>query len=660
MAVVEMLRLNLIAMSYDRDKILNSLQRTGATEIKLHTPTEYTTPLIEGGEEELRSYLAKKEDTHARLVFAVQKYITENKINSDLPEKDFEISYSDFINANSLKEQVDAFCQEVDKLFEDNKNYQAELVKINRTLQDATLYAGVNCPLKIENTPHVHFEVGAILTKTKENFIKTFEAFPLSAYSFTPTDSEWEIVTLAFHKGESENAESSLPSLGFVKCPFKDGWSGKEIYDSLLSRKEQIDLEIRENTNRLFELRKGIKDLEIYCDYLAFELEKKQVASKLLSTDATFLLQAYVPKGGEEVVKSSIEKISDAIYFEFSTPSPDEMPPTYLKNNGVIKNFEAITNMYSPPNCKEFDPNTVMAFFYSVFLGFIMADVGYGLSMILGGGYIWLKSLKKESMMGKLGGVFCIGGIFTVIWGVLFNSFFGFAALPFKVMPDLQGKNMSWSLSGINVPALLVVSMLIGVGQIFAGYVCKAWQSFRKGDILDGIFDGLVWAVFSIGVAITMVAFVEEFKLSNLQPIGGIISAASLGIAVLTAGRKEKFIGKFTKGFGSAYGVINYASDILSYARLYGLMLAGAVIADIITSNSVKLICTGNVAFIILGIAIMVIGHVFNLAIGLLGAYIHDARLQYVEFYGRFFEGEGKLFTPLGSKHKYISIMRNA
>ncbi len=218
---------------------------------------------------------------------------------------------------------------------------------------------------------------------------------------------------------------------------------------------------------------------------------------------------------------------------------------------------------------------------------------------------------------------------------------------------------MSWSLAGINVPALLIISMLIGVVQIFAGYICRAVQCWRRGKILDGIFDGVVWAVFSIGVGLAIAGFVEQFNIPVLATVGGIIAGASLLVAILTAGRHEKLLGKFTKGFGSAYGVINYASDILSYARLYGLMLAGAVIADIITSNSVNLIASGNVVFIILGVAIMVIGHVFNLAIGLLGAYIHDARLQYVEFYGRFYEGEGELFTPLGSKHKHVYVLNN-
>ncbi|MGN0818077.1 MAG: V-type ATPase 116kDa subunit family protein, partial [Candidatus Coproplasma sp.] len=105
------------------------------------------------------------------------------------------------------------------------------------------------------------------------------------------------------------------------------------------------------------------------------------------------------------------------------------------------------------------------------------------------------------------------------------------------------------------------------------------------------------------------------------------------------------------------YGIINYVSDVLSYARLYGLMLSGAVIAQIVSSYSVQFITGGNPAFIILGIVLMVVGHVFNLAIGLLGAYIHDARLQYVEFYGRFYEGEGELFSPLGSQHKYVYLL---
>ena len=189
-----------------------------------------------------------------------------------------------------------------------------------------------------------------------------------------------------------------------------------------------------------------------------------------------------------------------------------------------------------------------------------------------------------------------------------------------------------WHVMGIAVPAMLVISLGIGVVHLMAGYVCKAVQCMRRGQFWDGVLDGLVWTVFSVGIGLVVLGVVDEANMPKLAYIGGATAGAMLIVAMLTAGRKEKLLGKFTKGFGAAYGIINYVSDILSYARLYGLMLSGAVISWIISDYSLQFISSGNAALIILAIFLMLIGHVFNLAIGLLGAYIHDARLQYVEF----------------------------
>ncbi|MDE7214976.1 MAG: hypothetical protein K2N68_03975, partial [Clostridia bacterium] len=202
--------------------------------------------------------------------------------------------------------------------------------------------------------------------------------------------------------------------------------------------------------------------------------------------------------------------------------------------------------------------------------------------------------------------------------------------------------------------------------HLMAGYICKAIQHMRRGHFWDGMFDGFVWAAFSIGVGVAIAGFIEQANMPILSYIGGGIAGASLLVAMLTAGRHEKVLGKFTKGFGAAYGIINYVSDVLSYARLYGLMLSGAVIAQIIAKytigdgTTVGFLLSGNPLLIILGVLIFVIGHVFNIAIGLLGAYIHDARLQYVEFFGKFYEGEGELFAPLGSNHKHIKLQSSA
>lgn len=658
MAIAEMSKLNLAAMSYDRDGILNALQRTGAAEVKLHSRTEYAVP-PRSDCEGLREYLLKNEDALSRLLAAAEKLKPRSEKKSDIPADGFEISYSDFISAGSLKSLADETVDEVNRLSESEKRLTAELSMVKRSLVEAEAYAGVAMPINVEGTAHASFKTGTIPSAARDKFAAAMSELPLASYSFVSSGRESELVMIAAHRAEAARLDGVLQSFGFIKCPFEGGITGEEAYASLKQREDSLNAGLKDVAAGLYALRLNIRSLKIYCDYLAFELEKAELAEKLLATQTTFLLEAYVPKEAEEEVASALRQTSEAVYLEFSRPSEEEVPPTLLKNNRVVKSFEAITNMYSAPSSREFDPNTVMAFFYSVFLGFIMADMGYGLMMLVGGGLLWYKKSGRGSMTGKLGGVFAIGGVLTVIWGFLFNSFFGFALLPFKVMPDLQGPGMSWSLAGIRVPALLIISMLIGVVQLCVGYICRGVQCWRRGQLADGILDGIVWALFSVGVELAMVGLVEEFNASVLVPVGGITAGAALLVAVLTAGRKEKLLGKFTKGFGSAYGVINYASDILSYARLYGLMLAGAVIADIITSNSVKLITGGNAAFVIMGVLIMVIGHVFNLAIGLLGAYIHDARLQYVEFYGRFYEGEGRLFTPLGSQHKHTYVLNN-
>lgn len=656
-----MRKLNLIAMSYDRDKILNSLQRTQATEIKLHSETEKTAPL-ETDTEALRARLARAEAALEVLLSRVENHYKEKKIKSDnLGE--VEISYSEFLGARDSAGESEQLIEKINSLLDGEKELYAELQKVNRLLSSAQIYSNMKSPLRTENSAHTVTKIGTVPSTQKDNFIKMAEDVPLLAYKFVAADAESELIMIAAHKSANAEVFDLLQSSGFSGCPFDDTRTGEELYLSLREQESGILKKLSDVKAEILSLDTRIRGLKIYCDYVGFELEKAEAAAKMRKTQATFLLEAYVPAEAQESVGQALDGATDTVWYGFSRPSEDEAPPTLLKNNKVVKNFEAVTDMYSPVNYREFDPNTIMAFFYSLFLGFIMGDVIYGLIMFVMGGFLWLKT-KRETGMKKLAGVFAIGGIFAVFWGFLFNSFLGMNALPFTVMPDAQSGR--YTLMNIKIPSVLVISMLIGMVQLLAGYICRAVQSWRRGDIWGGIFDGVSWAVFMAGALLAVVGLIDEFNLSSLAIAGGIIAAASLLVAVVTAGRKEKALGKFTKGFGAAYGVINIVSDILSYARLYGLMLSGAVIAQIISgfvvtgyNGSEPFLFSGNPAFIILGVVLMLVGHAFNLAIGLLGAYIHDARLQYVEFYGRFFEGEGSLFTPLGSKLKHTYLVFN-
>lgn len=661
MAIAEMGKLNLVAMSYDQDAILNALQRTGAAEVKFHTETEQTVALPEGGEA-LRAYLSGAEAALAVLCAAAETYNKEHKIKTDALKDGFEITYSEFMSAGEGKEEADALIAQINACTDEKNALKNELARLERALGTAKAYAPLKQPFSaFADTAHTHIRLGTVPLAAWEGLKPLLDAQELVSYGALPME-DIVLLSVAAHKSVAEETDGALQHANFAVCPYSGDTSGENHYASLLAERERALNALRENAESLYALSPQIKKLKIYCDHLGFALEKEELSEKLRATAKTFLLEAYVPKGAEEAVREAVCAVSEALYLEFSDVPDDEMPPTLMRNGEVVRNFEAITNMYSAPNARELDPNPIMAFFYSFFLGFIMGDIGYGLIMLLGGGFVYFKHRARDSGLKRIAGVFAIGGIFAVAWGILFNSLFGIAVLPFTVMPNAQTD--MWSFMGISIPAVLIVALLIGIFQLLVGYLCRAAQCFLRGNIADGLLDGAVWALFSLGVGLAIVGLVDEFGLFFLAKVGGILAAASLLIAMLTAGRKEKLFGKFTKGFGALYSVINYMSDILSYARLYGLMLSGAVIAQIVsqyaltgTGSSVGFIMSGNVGLVILGILLMIVGHVFNLAIGLLGAYIHDARLQYVEFYGRFYEGEGELFTPLGSKHKYVWIV---
>jgi len=654
-AIVKMRKLNLVAMSYEKDAVLNALQRTGAVEVTLHAGLEDTEiPIVET--EDLKSEFLSVETALQTLHAEVENCLKDSGEKSDVLKDGFDVTYSEFMSVQDEKEKVLQTVQEIRVLADEKNALIGEQTKLHRQKQQASIYAELTSPFtEFGDTSHTKGRLGTVSVQQREGLIKALEEIELSALEILKEDTENVLLFVAAHKSVAAEVNGILSTFSFTECPYSGDTTGAKLYAELLTREKEIQTQLNENKHTMYAFSDKIRLLKVYCDYLSFLLEKAETSEKLRATEHTFLLQAYLPEMAEEAVKEALQSVSGAMFMEFSDPTDEDEPPTLLQNNGIVSNFESITNTYSTPHYREFDPNAVMAFFYSLFMGFIIGDAGYGLLMALIGGYLWQKNKARPTGMSRLAGAFAVGGVFAIFWGALFNSFFGIALLPKTLMPNPQTD--MWSLAGISVPSVLIISMVMGVGQLCVGYICKAIQEWRRKNIIDGICDGVLWAIFSIGVALAIVGFVDEAKMPILGTVGGITAGVTLLLAVLTAGRKEKFFGKFTKGFGAAYGVINYASDILSYARLYGLMLSGAVIAQIIATYSGQFITSGNIPMIILGIVILIIGHAFNLVMNLLGAYIHDARLQYVEFYGRFYEGDGELFRPLGSSRKYIYLL---
>lgn len=417
MAIAEMRKLNLIAMSYDKGVILDALQRTGAVEVKLHADTENTSvPPVCG--DELRSYLASAEAALSVLCSEVENYNRENNIKSGILKDGFEVTYTDFMSAREKKGEIDSLIARINRLTDEKNALKARLSQNLRTAENAKLYASLPIPFdSFGDSPHTRARLGTFPAAAKDKLSKDLELLPLAAYSATLADEENILLSVFFHRDYSDEAEAILAEAGFVPCPFEGGETGKALYASLLEERKRLERDLQANAYALYELNSEIRPLKIYCDFLGFALEKEEISDKLRVTERTFLLEAYVPAEAEEGVKETLVSVSKAVYFEFSEPAADEMPPTLMKNNAAVRNFEEITNMYSPPNYREIDPNTVMAFFYSLFLGFIMGDIGYGILMLLGGGWIWYKHRARESGLKRLSAVFAIGGLFSIVWG---------------------------------------------------------------------------------------------------------------------------------------------------------------------------------------------------------------------------------------------------
>ncbi|MBQ3031954.1 MAG: V-type ATP synthase subunit I, partial [Anaerotignum sp.] len=337
-------------------------------------------------------------------------------------------------------------------------------------------------------------------------------------------------------------------------------------------------------------------------------------------------------------------------------PDAEEEVPVLLHNSGAATPFEAVTNMYSLPSRKDIDPTTILAPFYFIFFGMMLSDAAYGiiLSAIC---FFVLKKYKPEGTIYKMFKMFFYCGISTFIWGALFGGWFGNF---FTVAAEtLLGKEFTiqpiWFNPLEEPMRLLIFSLILGAIHLFIGMGIQAYMYIRDGHPTDAICDIFLWYVLLIGLVLFAVGGSVTPALSTVGKIMSIVGAVGI---FATGGRKKKgIIGKITGGFGALYGITSYLSDVLSYSRLLALGLATGVVAQVI--NTLGSLAGGGILGAVILTVALVFGTIFNLAINALGAFVHSCRLQYVEFFGKFYTGGGREFRPFARKTKYVKIVKD-
>ena len=373
--------------------------------------------------------------------------------------------------------------------------------------------------------------------------------------------------------------------------------------------------------------------------YEQYKASIDRETAPVTDTADTAIIEGWVPEDRSPLIEKAVAKATSVYDVELRDPLPDENPPTVLKNNRIVKKFEGITNMFSVPRYGGIDPNPVMTPWYWIIFGLMMGDVGYG-AMMLVLGLILKKIMKPKGAMADIFDVIIYSSVTSVIAGVLFGSYFGETWNPILFSPMEEPMSM------------LVFTLVVGVAHIFTGLIAAMYYNIKAGKVLDAIADQLSWILTISGIGMLF--------LPALSQIGTWVALAGAAIILFTAGRaKPNLFGKIAGGLVGLYGITGFMSDILSYSRILALSLSTGVVGMVMNLLAGMVSDSIPVLGYVFAFLIYAVGHVFNLALGLLSAYVHDCRLQYIEFYSKFYEGNGQPFNAFKVDPKLIKINKN-
>lgn len=455
------------------------------------------------------------------------------------------------------------------------------------------------------------------------------------------SDRSLRYLLVMCHGSVKERALSALRDLGFSTVSFR-GMTGtaKENDKALAENLAALEKERQEIEQRIAGLGGKREALLEASDRAAIALRREEAKSRLVGTDKVFLLEGWLPADRCAALEKALEPFTCAI--ETREPTEDEYPqvPVQLKNNKLTRPLNMVTEMYSLPAYGTLDPNPLMAPFFILFYGIMMADMGYGLLMMIAS-VIISKKYRPKGTSGELFSLLGLCGISTFIMGALTGGFFGdfltqlvaivspgtVFALP-KLFDPLDDLTM-----------ILIGSMALGMVQIVTGMAISLIEKCKRKKFLDAFFEEITWWIVFIGIA--------------LLALGKGAAVLYVGCALVLLGPivQGKGWGRLTGVFGSLYNhVTGYFGDILSYTRLMALMLAGSVIAQVFNMLAAM---PGNViAFII----ISMLGNAMNFGLNLLGCYVHDLRLQCLEFFNKFYVDGGKPFRPMTLDTEYVDL----
>ena len=640
MAIVKMDKFNLLSFDSDRATLLDTLQGFNYVhfnDLVKQPDDDYLTEVRE------TKRLAEIDESLTKVNYAIDVIRDYTK---DLPDE-----LSDNVSDLSLEEvnkrgsnfTFDLIYEKLRGLITKREKLVQSRDNLNQKYNDLSPWQDINVNVdKLYKSDRFFLETGTISSKFYEDLQNALVERNLDGtlvYKISEKDGNYYVVAISTNK-EAEEFSEILREFGFTRVKIAADNEVNTYLTDLSGQKDEINDQIQAVDKEITDFKKYLPDLYIYQSYVTNCRKKEASSENFLKTRQMNIVEGYVPSDRSEEFKADLDQILGEKYILDVIPADKDDPnvPIILKNNKLIEPYENVVATYALPKYSELDPTAIVAPFYTIFTGFMIGDLGYGLlgviAILLA---LKLKDFPKETEQTLK--LFLRISISACVFGFIFGSVFGgIIDVPFGWIDTTQDINQ-----------LITLSIVIGAISLFFALGVKGFMAIRDGHP-DGLFFDVISWYMAVGGAIALAL--------TGSPIAKWVMIAGMVIIVLFAGRAMKSWGaRIASGTYELYGITSWIGDFVSFLRLMALVLSGGFVAYSV-NLIVEMMAGSGIGGLIGGIIVFIVFQLFNMFLSYLSAYVHSLRLIYVEMFNKFYEGGGIKFREMVEDTNFVNIIR--